>query len=452
MSLHAQLRQRAAEGRPIRVGLIGAGKFGSMYLAQVPRTPGVHLVAIADLSPANAKANLARVGWKAERTAAGSIDVAIETGATHVGEDWQALVQHPAIDVVVECTGHPIAAVDHCLAAFAQKKHVVNVTVEADAFCGPLLAKRAQEAGVVYSLAFGDQPALICDLVDWARTCGFPVVAAGRGHKWLPHFSESTPETVWGNYGLTPEQAARGGLNPKMFNSFLDGSKPSIECTAVANATGLEVPSTGLLYPPASVADIPFVTRPKSEGGVLERKGMVEVISSLETDGRVIPYDIRMGVWVTVEAETEYIKNCFEEYNAHTDPSGRYFTLYKRWHLIGLEVGLSVASVALRKEATGVATCWNADVVATAKRDLKPGELLDGEGGYTVWGKLQPADASLRMGGVPLGLAHDVKVVRPVAKGQCLTWADVAMDETTHAFRIRRELERLGAPAARKAA
>lgn len=452
MSLHAQLRQRAAEGRPIRVGLIGAGKFGSMYLAQVPRTPGVHLVAIADLSPANAKANLARVGWKPERTAAGSIDDALKTGATHVGEDWQALVQHPAIDVVVECTGHPIAAVDHCLAAFAQKKHVVNVTVEADAFCGPLLAKRAQEAGVVYSLAFGDQPALICDLVDWARTCGFPVVAAGRGHKWLPHFSESTPETVWGNYGLTPEQAARGGLNPKMFNSFLDGSKPSIECTAVANATGLEVPSTGLLYPPASVADIPFVTRPKSEGGVLERKGMVEVISSLETDGRVIPYDIRMGVWVTVEAETEYIKNCFEEYNAHTDPSGRYFTLYKRWHLIGLEVGLSVASVALRKEATGVATCWNADVVATAKRDLKPGELLDGEGGYTVWGKLQPADASLRLGGVPLGLAHDVKVVRPVAKGQCLTWADVAMDETTHAFRIRRELERLGAPAARKAA
>jgi predicted homoserine dehydrogenase-like protein len=161
---------------------------------------------------------------------------------------------------------------------------------------------------------------------------------------------------VWGYYGLTPEQAARGGLNPKMFNSFLDGSKPSIESTAVANATGLAVPSNGLLYPPASVEDIPFVTRPRSEGGVLERKGMVEVISSLETDGRKIPYDIRMGVWVTVEGETEYIRNCFEEYNAHTDPSGRYFTLYKRWHLIGLEVGYSVASVALRGEPTGVAT------------------------------------------------------------------------------------------------
>ncbi|MBC7942297.1 MAG: flagellar biosynthesis protein FlgA [Chitinophagaceae bacterium] len=441
MNLYSKLQQRHAEGRPVRVGLIGAGKFGCMYLAQIPRTPGVHLVGIADLSPEGACRNLARVGWDPQRVQAASLDAAIKAGTTHVSEDWQGLVSHPAIDVIVECTGSPIAAVDHCLAAFEHGKHVVNVTVEADAFCGPLLARKAQQAGVVYSLAFGDQPALICDLVDWARTCGFPVVAAGRGHKWLPHFCDSTPETVWGNYGLTPEQATRGGLNPKMFNSFLDGSKPSIECTAVSNATGLAVPRNGLLYPPASVEDIPFVTRPRSEGGVLEHKGMVEVISSLETDGRKITYDIRMGVWVTVEAETDYIKNCFEEYNAHTDPSGRYFTLYKRWHLIGLEVGVSVASVALRGEPTGVATAWNADVVATAKRDLQPGDLLDGEGGFTVWGKLQPASASRAMGGLPLGLAHDVRVLRPVAKGQCLTWADVAVDTRTHAYRVRKEME-----------
>ena len=446
MSLFAKLQQRAAEKRPIRIGLIGAGKFGSMYLAQVPRTPGMHLVAIADLSPDAARANLARVGWADERSRAASIDEALQLGSTHLGDDWQALVRHPGIDLVVECTGSPIAAVEHCLAAFAQNKHVVNVTVEADAFCGPLLARRAAEAGVVYSLAFGDQPALICDLVDWARTCGFPVVAAGRGHKWLPHFAQSTPETVWGYYGLTPEQAARGGLNPKMFNSFLDGSKPSIESTAVANATGLSVPSNGLRYPPASVEDIPFVTRPISEGGVLERKGMVEVISSLETDGRQIPYDIRMGVWVTVEGETDYIRNCFEEYNAHTDPSGRYVTLYKRWHLIGLEVGYSVASVMLRHEATGVAQGWNADVVATAKRDLALGEVLDGEGGYTVWGKLLPAATSRALGGVgglPLGLAHGPKLTRAVMKGQSLCWDDVAIDTSTRAYTLRREMERL---------
>ena len=442
MSLYQKLLARAAMHQPVRVGLIGAGKFGSMYLPQVPRTPGVHLVGIADLSPEAARRNLARVGWSVEQTQAASLDVAIATGQTHITENWEDIVGHPQIDVIVESTGNPIAAVDHILRAFEEGKDVVNVTVEADAFCGPLLARRAAEAGRIYSLAFGDQPALICDLVDWARTCGFPVVAAGLGHKWLPHFCESTPDTVWENWGLTPEQATRGGLNPKMFNSFLDGSKPSIESTAVANACGLDVPSNGLLYPPASIADIPLVTRPRSEGGVLEKKGMVEVISSLEQDGREIPYEIRMGVWVTVEAETDYIKNCFEEYKAHTDPSGRYFTLYKRWHLIGLEVGQSVASVALRGEATGAAREWRADVVATAKRDLRCGETLDGEGGYTVWGKLLPAKTSQAINGLPLGLAHGIRLTRPVSKGATLSWDDVEVHDS-RAYRLRQEMVRL---------
>jgi len=447
MSLHAKLLERTAQGRPVRIALIGAGKFGSMYLAQIPRTPGVHLAGIADLSPPAARRNLARVGWPAARTEAASLDAAIAAGTTHVTDDWREVIAHPAVELVVEATGNPVAAVEHCLEAFRQGKHVVNVTVEADALCGPMLARRAAEAGVVYSLAFGDQPALICDLVDWARTCGFPVVAAGRGHKWLPHFSESTPDTVWPYYGLTPAQAERGGLNPKMFNSFLDGSKPSIESTAVANATGLDVPSDGLQYPPASVDDIPFVMRPRAEGGVLERKGMVEVISCLERDGRAIPYDIRMGIWVCIEGDTEYVRNCFEEYNVRTDPGGRYACLYKRWHLIGLEVGVSVASVALRREATGVAAGWRADVVATAKRDLAPGERLDGEGGFTVWGKLFPATRSREMGGLPLGLAHEAKVVRPVRKGHSLSWNDVALEGTSAAVTLRREMERAFAPA-----
>jgi predicted homoserine dehydrogenase-like protein len=441
MNLYTKLQQREAQQKPIRVGLIGAGKFGSMYLAQVPKTPGLHLVAIADVSPDNAKQNLNRVGWNPERYGAASIDQAIAQRKTYIGDDWQALVQHPAIDVVVECTGHPIAAVEHCLLAFEHGKHVVNVTVEADAFCGPLLAKRAAEHGVVYSLAYGDQPALVCELVDWARAAGFPVVAAGRGHKWLPHFAQSTPETVWGYYGLSPEQARIGGLNPKMFNSFLDGSKPAIESTAICNATGLVAPPDGLSYPPASVDDIPFVCRPISEGGVLHQKGQVEVVSSLEKDGRAIPYDIRFGVFVVFEGDTEYIRNCFKEYMVRTDPSGRYACMYKRWHLIGLEVGISVASVALRGESTGAAIGWNADVVATAKQPLKAGEVLDGEGGYTVHGKLLPASKSQAMGGLPLGLAHDLTLIRDVAAGQSLTWDDVRIDTTQTAYRFRKEME-----------
>jgi len=443
MSLYAKLCERAAQGKPVHVGMIGAGKFGAMFLAQVPRTPALHLVGVADRSPANAHASLERVGWNVDQYGAASLDEALKKGTTHVGEDWEALIAHPEMDVIVECTGNPIAAVEHCLPAFKHGKHVVNVTVEADAFCGPLLARRAQEAGVVYSLAFGDQPALICDWVDWARGCGFPVVAAGRGHKWLPHYCESTPETVWDFWGLTAEQAKIGGLNPKMFNSFLDGSKPAIESTAVANATGLEAPENGLTFPPASMDDLPLVLRPRSEGGKLDKKGVVEVVSSLQLDGTPISNDIRNGVWVCFEGETEYIRRCFQEYGVRTDPSGRYVCMYRRWHLIGLELGISVASAALRRESIGVATCFNADVVATAKRDLKVSEMLDGEGGYTVWGKLFPAVKSLNQGGLPLGLANNLKLVRPVPKGQSLTWEDVAIDESLPAYKVRMEMERL---------
>jgi predicted homoserine dehydrogenase-like protein len=437
MNLYAKLLER--KDKPLRIGLIGAGKFAAMYLAQVPKTPGVRLVGIADLSPANARENLKRVGWD-------------EARIPPISEDWEKLVSNPQVDIVIEATGNPMAAVEHALAAFRNGKHVVMVTVEADAFCGPLLARKAQAAGVIYSLAYGDQPALICELVDWARAAGFPVVAAGRGHKWLPHYAQSTPETVWGYYGLTPEQARIGGLNAKMFNSFLDGSKPAIETSAVCNATGLTPAPGGLAYPAGSIDQIPNLMRPRAEGGVLHHKGQVEVVSSLRPDGTPIEYDIRFGVWVAFEGESEYIRRCFAEYGVKTDDSGRYACLYKRWHLIGLEVGISVASVGLRGEPTGCATGFRADAAATAKRALKPGELLDGEGGTTVVGKLMPAQDSLAQGCLPLGLAHGWKVLKPVAAGQPVRWSDVAVDANVSAVRLRREMEREFGEAARDAA
>jgi predicted homoserine dehydrogenase-like protein len=226
-----------------------------------------------------------------------------------------------------------------------------------------------------------------------------------------------------------------------MFNSFLDGSKPAIETTAVCNATGLTPAPEGLLYPPGSVDEIPSLMRPRAEGGVLHHKGQVEVISSLRADGTPIPYDIRFGVFVVFEGETDYIQRCFSEYGVKTDPSGRYACMYKRWHLIGLEVGISVASVGLRGEPTGCATGWRADAVAVAKRDLKSGEILDGEGGYTVVGRLMPAADSLAHGALPLGLAHGWKVLRPIAAGNPVRWSDVAVDANATAVKVRREME-----------
>jgi len=441
MNLFKKLQIREATGRPIRVGMIGAGKFGTMFLAQVLRTQGIHVVGVVDLNPGNAMSNMTLAGWREESFGATSLDEALTRGSTFVGEDWQALVAHEGIEIIIECTGNPIAAVTHCLSAFAQQKNVINVTVEADAFCGPGLVQKANEAGVIYSMAYGDQPALACELVDWARTCGFSVVAAGRGHKWLPHYRKSTPDTVWDHWGLTQEQAERGRLNPKMFNAFLDGTKPAIESAAIANATGLEAPDNGLAFPYGGIDDVPTLMRPKSEGGQLDRKGLVDVVSCLTPEGEQIPHDIRKGVWVVFEADTEYLKRCFEEYNVVTDPSGRYMTQYKRWHLIGLELAVSVASVALRGEATGAATCFNADVVAIAKRDMQAGEILDGEGGYTVSGGLRPAKKSVSEGYVPLGLVHDVPLIRSVRDGAPITWNDIKMNSTTDAHVLRKEME-----------
>jgi predicted homoserine dehydrogenase-like protein len=441
MNLHHMLQMRAAAGRPLRVALLGAGKFGSMYLSQVRVTPGMHLVAVADLSPDRARAALATTGWPGERIDGRSCADAVERDVTHVTDDGLALIRAAEIDIVIDATGNPAAGIAHVLACCEHGKHVVMVNVEADALAGPLLARRAEQAGIVYSLAYGDQPALICEMVDWARTAGFEVVAAGKGTKYLPAYHASTPDTVWGHYGLTPEDARLGGLNPQMFNSFLDGTKSAIEMAAVANATGLSPAPDGLAFPPCGVDDLARVLRPRSAGGSLHHTGQVEVISSLERDGRPVFRDLRWGVYVTLRAGTPYVARCFREYGLVTDGSGEYTSMYKPFHLIGLELGISVASVGLRREATGVARGFRGDVVATAKRHLREGEALDGEGGYTVYGKLMPAIDSLKLGGLPLGLAHGIRLVRPVAAGQPVKWTDVAVDETSVAVRFRREME-----------
>ena len=445
MNLHRLLQRRADAANPVRVLLIGAGKFGSMYLAQARVTPGIHIAAIADLSPARAAESLRRTGWPDERFGAHSLSDAMTRSSTYLTDDAAAMIAADGIEVVIDATGSPAAGIRHALACAEHGKHIVMVNVEADALAGPLLAKRCEAAGVVYSLAYGDQPALICEMVDWARAAGFVVTAAGKGTKYLPGYHQSTPETVWGHYGFTPEMVAAGDFNAQMFNSFLDGTKSAIEMAAVANASGLAPASTGLAFPPCGVDDLPRILRPQSAGGQLQHAGQVEVISSVERDGRPVFRDLRWGVYVTFApadaANRAYVERCFKEYGLVTDPSGHYSAMYIPCHLIGLELGISVASTALRREPTGAPMAWRGDVVATAKRDLAAGEVLDGEGGYTVYGKLLPAADSLRLGGLPIGLAHKVKLLRPVAQGAAVSWGDVEIDAGSEAVCVRREME-----------
>lgn len=431
MNLQALLAARRDGGNPVRCALIGAGKFGSMFLAQVPTIPGLEVSVIADLDPDRARTACRTVGWDEARI-----------GRTRFTDQGRFAAGADGVEVVIEATGHPAAGAGHALAAIAAGKHVVMVNVEADVLVGPVLAARARAAGVVYSMAYGDQPALVAEMVDWARSAGFLVAAAGKGTKYLPAYHQVTPDDVWSHYGLTPEAAKAAGMNPQMFNSFLDGTKSAIEMAAIANACALDVPKHGLGFPPCGVDDLAHILRPRAVGGQLDNDGMVEVISSLERDGRPVFRDLRWGVYVILKAPTPYAAACFRQYGLPTDTTGQYASMYKPFHLIGLELSISVLNAALRHEATGCTRGWRGDVAATAKRALKAGEMLDGEGGYTVYGKLcRAADARVD-GTLPIGLAHGVRLIRDVPAGSAVTYADVAIDETTEIMKLRRELER----------
>jgi predicted homoserine dehydrogenase-like protein len=430
LNLQSLLAARVEAGKPVRAGLIGAGKFGSMFLAQLPSIAGLDVALICDRDVERAKMACRTVGWDSSRIA-----------RTRFADNGRAACTDERVDVVIEATGDPAAGIAHALEAIAAKKPIVMVNVEADALAGAYLAGKARAANVVYSMAYGDQPALISEMVDWARAAGFEVAAAGKGTKYLPAYHTVTPDGVWQHYGLTAAEAKTAGMNSQMFNSFLDGTKSAIEMAAVANACDLDVPHDGLHFPPCGADELASVLRPKALGGVIERDGMVEVVSSLKRDGAPVERDLRWGVYVVLKAQNDYAAACFKQYGLPTDATGRYAAMYKPFHLIGLELSISVLNVALRGEPTGSFRAWRGDAVAVAKRALKAGETLDGEGGYTVYAKLIPAARSLKLGGLPIGLAHHVKLKRDVAAGEFLTAADVALDDNAQAVRIRREME-----------
>lgn len=221
----------------------------------------------------------------------------------------------------------------------------------------------------------------------------------------------------------------------------MDGTKSALEMAAVANGCDLSPPLDGLAFPPCSAQNLPEILKPITEGGQLHRKGTVEVVSCVENDGQWVPNDLRWGVYVVIEAPGPYQQECFKQYGLQTDSSGRYAAQYKPYHLIGLELGISIASIMLRHEPTGQTQTFRSDVVATAKRNLLRGEHLDGEGGFMVYGKLTSAEESLRIEGLPIGLAHGLALKRDVLKDQGLSWADVEYCETTQGVAVRKEME-----------
>jgi predicted homoserine dehydrogenase-like protein len=279
-------------------------------------------------------------------------------------------------------------------------------------------------------------------MIDWARTIGLEVVCAGKGTRYQPEYRYSTPATVWDYFGFTEEQVRTGNYNPQMYNSFLDSTKSSIEMCAVANASGLLPQSCGLQFPPAAPEELPALLKPREAGGVLEHSGTVEIVASERRDGSPIKNHLRWGVFLVFKANTPLVRRFLEMHDFLRDSSGEYGAIYRPFHLIGLEVGMSVASAIFRHEATGSPDHLIADVSSIAKRDLQIGEVLDGEGGYGVFGRLTAAEKSIRDKHLPLGLSRGARMKRPVAKDAIVTYDDVELDETQLSFRTRKTMEK----------
>ena len=430
MFLEKKINELIDNKKTVNVTIIGAGKFGSMFLSQAPYTKGLNVFTICDLNIDKAKKACREVGWGEDQ-----INNVIFT------EDFEKAINDDEVDVVVEATGHPSSGIKHARTCFKYGKHVIMVNVEADVLAGPSLSAEANSAEVVFSMAYGDQPSLTLEIIEWARASGFKVTAAGKGTKYMPEYHYSTPKTVWDHYGLTSDEAEKAGMNSKMFNSFLDGTKSSLEMSAIANASGLNVPNNGLLFPPCGMDDLASLLKEKNKGGILEKNEQVEVVSSIERDGRPVFKDLRWGVYAVLQAPNEYAASCFKQYGMNTDQSGEFSAMYKPFHLIGMELNTSIFSAALLKLPTGQTKYFKGDVVSVSKKNLKKGEKLDGEGGFTVWGKLIPASTSLNLKALPIGLANDMFLKKDIDKDKIITWNDVEFDSNDEIISYRHQME-----------
>ena len=414
MYLHSKLQTRS---EPIRVAFIGCGKFVSMFLAQYNQLEKIVIDTIIDINEDQAKKNCLNSGLTKETI----------SNINFVNSLDQALDRN--IEIFIEATGNPIVGTVHAKKIIDKKKHIILVNVEADITCGKYLSDLAFKNKVVCSMAYGDQPSLILEQIEWARLNGFEVTCAGKGTKYHPSFEYSTPDTVWGHYGLTKERAENeSGMNPKMFNSFLCGDKSAIEMCAVSNAADLKCPDNGLTFPAIGVYDIAKTMIPKSEGGVIDYDGQVEVISSIDLDKKDVPHDLRWGVYIVLKAQNEYVKNCFKDYGMVTDPSGNYSAIWRPYHYVGLELAQSIYSVALDNKATGFTKNYNADVAAIAKKDLKIGDKLDGEGGFCARGRLITSQKSKKENILPLGLSDNAIVKKNINKDELIKLSDVELN------------------------
>jgi len=439
------LAQRAAQNRPIRVGIIGTGKFGSGLVAQLAQMRGMEASVIAELDVARAKHAYTAAGrlvaddLRVVRTV-GQMNDAIRAGKRAIVEDGKLLAQSDLIDVVVEATGSPEVGARMAYHTLQHKKHLVMVNVEADVTVGPLLRRMADAAGVVYTLVDGDQPGCTMNMIEWARTLGFEIVAAGRGTILYPDDPQGTPDNAAARYGFDAETIARRHINLKMYNSFRDGTKAQVEMTALANAAGLVPDKRGMHEPSVNIADIARLFSLQEEGGILSQQGVVELANSVAADGKtLLPNALGMGVFCVIRTDHPFTQEDLMTYNLAPGGNDQNYLLYRPYHLVAVEAPISIANAVLYGQATGsTLPTPTAECITVAKRDLEEGETLDGGGGYTVVGMCEKATVARSEKLLPLGLAGGAKLKQDVAAGQAITYDMVDLKEDSFVLQLRR--------------
>jgi len=425
--LFEQLRRRESQGRPIRMGVIGAGTFGTQIVAQTCRMQGMRVSALAELDLERARRALALGGIQGERVCeaetSSAINDAIRNDSAAITAD-ASLLMESEIDVVIEATGHVNAGTKHACQAIEAKKHVVMVTVEADIVVGHLLKQKADAAGVMYSMAYGDEPALACELWDWASSLGFRVVAAGKGTRFLPSFRKYNPDDVADQYGFTGDD-----YNAQMFGSFLDGTKHAIEMAALSNATGLVPDVRGMHFPSPDLREIPDVLCSTDKGGILNQEGVVEAVSAIRPDLSEVERNLRGGLYAVIDAPTGFSIDSLASYGEIigmiTGAKSNYAMIYRPQHFIGHEMPITAARMMIFGQTCGAAVTKTADVVAAAKRPLVPGDVLDGEGGFTVYGLIDRADTAQREHLIPMGLTQGATVIQNIPEDGMITYDNV---------------------------
>ena len=426
--LARDLAQRADEGRPVRIGLVGCGEMGTDIVTQVAQMRGIEVAAIVDTRGERAREAVAIAQRPAESAgdaqSAQAMTALIEAGRTAIVPDAAMVVTHDLVDVVIDATGKPAVGAEIGLKAMEHGKHLVMMNVEADVTIGAYLKHAASKLGVVYSLGAGDEPSSCMELIEFVSAMGHRVVAAGKG-KNNPLNHDATPDEY-------REEAERRNMNPRMLVEFVDGSKTMVEMAAIANATGLVPDRPGMHGPAATRDELSRVLCPVEDGGVLSRKGCVDFS---------IGKGVAPGVFVIAEMAHPRLR---ERMNDLKLGEGPYYTFYRPYHLTSLEVPLTCARAVLYGKADMVPLDRPvAEVCAVAKRDLKPGERLDAIGEYTYRSWIMTVEDARAAKAVPCGLLEGGTVTAPIAKGELLTYANATPDAGSGLVALRRRQDEL---------